>query len=226
MIGGVLLDVDGTLVASNDAHARSWLEAFEGIGISLRFDQVRRLIGKGGDKLLWELAGIGEDSLHGRVLRAHRLEIFRTRYAPDLDPAPGARELVLALRARGLSLVVASSASEEELDLLLTEGAVRDVLLDAVTASDVERSKPDPDVVQAAVARSGLSADELVLVGDTPYDVEAGRRSGVSVVGLTCGGWGARDLRGSAAIYRDPADLLAHLEESPICRFVPRRMSA
>src|SRR5262245_27434891 len=165
MIRGALLDVDGTLLDSNDAHARSWIEAFEGAGISLRFDQVRRLIGKGGDKLLWELAGTDEDSVAGQVLRAHRLEIFRTRYAPDLAPTRGARMLVEALRARDLSLVVASSASGEELDLLLTEAGVRDLLSSAITASDVERSKPDPDVVQAAVARARMPAQDLVLIG-------------------------------------------------------------
>jgi HAD superfamily hydrolase (TIGR01509 family) len=210
MIAGALLDVDGTLLDSNDAHARSWVEAFEGVGISLRFDHVRRLIGKGGDKLLWELAGIDQDSLAGQILRAHRLEIFRTRYAPDLAPTRGARGLVAALRARGLRLVVASSASRKELDLLLTEAGVRDLLAQAVTSSE------GPDVVRAAIAKSGLRSDELVLIGDTPYDVEAGRRAGVMVIALLCGGWNPRALRGSAAIYRDPADLLAHLEESPI----------
>jgi HAD superfamily hydrolase (TIGR01509 family) len=223
MMRGVLLDVDGTLLDSNDAHARSWIEAFEGVGISLRFDQVRRLIGKGGDKLLWELADIEEDSVAGQVLCAHRLDIFRTRYAPELAPTPGARVLLEALRARDLALVVASSASGEELDLLLREAGVRDLLCSAMTASDVERNKPDPDVVRAAIARAGLPPSELVFVGDTPYDVEAGLRAGVQVVGLTCGGWARGDLRGAVAIYRDPADLYARLDESPICARTRRR---
>jgi HAD superfamily hydrolase (TIGR01509 family) len=217
MIAGALLDVDGTLLDSNDAYARSWVEAFEGVGVSLRFDQVRRLIGKGGDKLLWELAGIDQSGAAGRVLCAHRFEIFRARYAPDLAPTRGARELVLELRARGMPLMVFSSASREELDLLLTEAGVRDLLEAAVTTSGgIERSKPDPDVVEMAMARIGLRADELVLIGDTPYDVEAGTRAGIAVIALTCGGWDARALGGAAAIYQDPADLVAHIDESPL----------
>jgi phosphoglycolate phosphatase-like HAD superfamily hydrolase len=198
MIAGALLD-------SNLAHARSWVEAFEGVGISLRIDQVRRRLGIGGEELLWDLAGLRPDSPAGQVIRAHRLEIFRARYAPELAPTPGARELVASLRARRLVLVVLSSASREEADLVLTEAGVGDLLPATRTASP-----------EAAVVSADLRPDELVLVGDTPYDVGVGARAGIPVIALTCGGWDPRALRGARAIYRDPADLLLHLEESPL----------
>lgn len=213
---GVLLDVDGTLVESNDAHARSWVEALEGVGVSLPVEQVRRLIGKGGDKLVWELAGIDADSPQGQAIRRRRLEIFRTFYVPMLAPTPGARELVLALRYRGFTLVVATSASREELEMLLIAAGVRDLLDEWVTESDVDRSKPDPDVLHAAIERTRLPPAEVVFIGDTPYDVEAGQRAGVDVIALRCGGWDDDALRGAIAIYDDPADLLAHLDESPL----------
>jgi HAD superfamily hydrolase (TIGR01509 family) len=123
---------------------------------------------------------------------------------------------VVALRDRGLDLGVATSAKPDELRALLKIADAEFLAEKAVSADEVKESKPDPDVVDAAVDRIGLAPDEVVLVGDTPYDVEASLRAGITVVALRCGGWNDPELAGAAAVHDNPADLLAHLAESPI----------
>lgn len=178
---------------------------------------MRPLIGMGGDKLIPTVApdlSSGE-GLGKRVAAAHD-RIFLDRYAPRLQPAPGARELVERLHAVGLKTGVASSAKRDELAALLKAARVDDLLREATTSSDAKESKPDPDVVGAALKRIGLRADECRMIGDTPYDVEAGARAGVPVIGARCGGWTDVALRGAVATYDDPADLAAHLADSPL----------
>jgi HAD superfamily hydrolase (TIGR01509 family) len=209
----VLFDIDGTLVDSNDAHARAWVEAFAEAGIQVDFAHVRRCIGMGGDKLMPEVSGIREDSSRGESISRRRGEIFRERHLPHLQPFRDARELVAACKARGATCVAASSASKEDLRALL-EIVGADSLLDAATSSDdAEESKPDPDIVQAALKKAGVRAGEALMIGDTPYDLEAAARAGVAVVAVRCGGWGDEDLRGAKAIYDGPWDLLARLDE-------------
>ena len=211
---GVLLDVDGTLVDSNDAHAAAWVKALEEIGHRADFAAVRRLIGKGGDKLLSEAAGIDADSATGRAVSDRRREIFQKEFLPSLRPFPKARDLLVRMKAEGLRLAVASSSKKDELGALLRVCGA-DGLVDGSTSSDdADRSKPDPDIVQAALEQIRLPAGQVLLLGDTPYDVEAGRRAGVSVVALRCGGWGDADLAAAVAVYDNPAALLAQFEAS------------
>lgn len=214
---GVILDVDGTLVLSNDAHAHAWVEAFREFARDVPYARVRPLIGMGSDKLIPTVApdlSSGE-GLGKRIAAAHD-RIFQDRYAPHLQPAPGTRELVERLHAVGLKTVVASSAKRDELAALLKAARVDDLLRETTSASDTKESKPDPDVVSAALKKIGLRADECRMIGDTPYDVEAGGRAGVAVIAVRCGGWTDAGLRGAVAIYDDPADLTAHLAESPL----------
>lgn len=215
---GVLLDIDGTLIDSNDAHARAWVAALAEHDIHVDRAEARRLIGMGGDKLLPLLAGLEMGSPVGSAISARRGEIFVERYLPGVQAFPETRELLVRMRDAGLTLVVASSAKANELGLLLSIGGVKDLLKAATTSDDVARSKPDPDVVVEAVRRSGHDAGELVMLGDTPYDVEAARRAGVAIVAVRCGGWDDAALRGAAAIYDGPADLLARFDSSPFAR--------
>ena len=210
----VLLDVDGTLVDSNDAHARAWVEAFAEHGITVAFDHVRRSIGMGGDKLMPEVAGIEESSDLGEKIGARRGEIFATRYLPHLQPFPQVRELLERLTADGFVLVVASSAKEDELDPLLERAGVADLITRTTSSDDAENSKPDPDIVVAAVKKAGCPKDRTIMIGDTPYDVAAARRAGIDIVGLECGGWTGASLAGALAVYRDAAELLARYERS------------
>ena len=215
-IRGIILDIDGTLVDSNDAHARAWVEAFAEFDIHITFDQVRWLIGMGGDKLMPKVSGVSEDTPKGQAISRRRGEIFKTRYLPHLRAFPQTRALLERMRGDGLELVVASSAKEEELKPLLKIAGAADLIEEETSSDDAENSKPDPDIVQAALDGASFSADEAVMLGDTPYDIEAAAKAGVPVIALRCGGWDDPRLTGAIAIYDGPADLLAHYDESPI----------
>jgi HAD superfamily hydrolase (TIGR01509 family) len=215
----VLLDVDGTLVDSNDAHAHAWVEALAESGGRVDFLRVRPLVGMGSDKLLPALIGVAADSAEGEQIVERRGEIFRTNYLPHLRPTRGAQQLLEWLRDDGLQLVVATSAQPDELDgLLQVAGATR--LIDGASSSaDADRSKPDPDIVHAALVKADCQPDEAIFIGDTPYDIAAGNRSGVAVIALRCGGWWTdRSFQGAAAVYDDPADLVEHYLLSPFKR--------
>ena len=212
---GVLLDVDGTLLLSNQAHAEAFAIAFREAGHDIPAERVRPLIGMGSDKLIPQLTGLDEESPEGQAIGERKKAAFAT-LLPEVKPAPGARALLERLRDRGLVLVVATSAGSDELDPLLDRAGVRDLIDERTSSSDVEHSKPDPDIVAAAVQRSGHPAGALVMLGDTPYDVEAARRAGVALVAVRCGGWDDADLAGAAAVYDDPAHLLRELDRSPL----------
>lgn len=215
---GVLLDIDGTLVQSNDAHARTWVQALAEDGIDVPFERVRRLIGMGGDKLLAEAANLRADSVQGkRISRRHR-ELFLEDHLPHLRPCPGARELLEEMKSRGLRLAVATSAEADELRGLLKICGADDLAEEKTSSDEVEDTKPAPDTVQVALGKIGLPAGEVLMLGDTPYDVESAGRAGVGVIAVRCGGWGDTDLKGAVAIYDDPADLLRHYGESPLAR--------
>jgi HAD superfamily hydrolase (TIGR01509 family) len=210
----VIFDVDGTLIDSNDAHARAWLQAFAEHGITVAYEPVRRAIGMGGDKLMPVVAGIEEDSPQGKTISEHRKKIFKEIWLPRLQPFAGARELVERLSRDGFVLAIASSASEEELHPLLEAARVADLIPTRTSSDDADRSKPDPDIVTAAIKRAGCPKDTTVMIGDTPYDVEAALRAGIQIIAVTCGGWRREDLKGAVAVYADPADLLEKYQSS------------
>jgi HAD superfamily hydrolase (TIGR01509 family) len=215
---GVVLDVDGTLVDSNDAHARSWVDVFTMYGYSVSFEQIRSLIGKGGDKLLPEAIGVEKESAEGKKLSKERSALFRETYLPALKPTRGARELLVRMREERLTLVVASSANEDELCALLRLVDAEDLVKDTTSSDDAKRSKPDPDIVQVALQRLGCAPQQAVMLGDTPYDIEAAQRANLRIVAFRCGGWDDRALAGALAVYDDPADLLARYDDSPLAR--------
>ena len=216
MLKAVLFDVDGTLVDSNDAHADAWVNAFREHGVNVDWLKVRRSIGMGGDKLMPAVSGISEASPQGEAIAKERGKIFKRDFLPRIKPFRNASRLVATIKDRGLIAVAASSAAKDELTPLL-KIAGADWLMDAKTSSDdAEESKPEPDIILAALKRAGASADEAIMIGDTPFDVEAARRAGVKVIGFRSGGWGDGDLDGAIAIYDGPWDLLARLDESPL----------
>jgi HAD superfamily hydrolase (TIGR01509 family) len=217
-IRAAILDVDGTLIDSNDAHAAAWVDVCREFGHEAEFPHVRRLIGMGGDKVLPELTGVEEDTDEGKKINERRGEIFRERYLDTLQPFPDARALLQRMKASGLALIVASSASKEDLGSLLKRAGVQDLIKEKTSSSDAKESKPDPDIVEAALKSAGVEPHEAVMLGDTPYDVEASRRAGVACVAVRCGGWGDADLGNAVAIYDDPADLLRRFDDSPFVR--------
>jgi HAD superfamily hydrolase (TIGR01509 family) len=217
-IKAVLFDVDGTLVDSNDAHAQAWVKAFSENGVAVDPAHVRRCIGMGGDKLMPEVSGLAEDSAKGSAIAKRRGEIFKQEFLPKLNAFRDSDRLVAAVKQRGLTAVAASSAQEDELKALL-KIAGADSLMDAATSSDdAEESKPEPDIIEAALERAKASPAEAVMVGDTPYDIEAATRAGVATIAFRSGGWSDADLDGAIAIYDGPRDLLARLDDSPLSR--------
>jgi HAD superfamily hydrolase (TIGR01509 family) len=219
-VEAVLLDIDGTLLDSNDAHAQSWSDALREGGHDIGSETVRPLIGMGADKLLPTLIGVDAESAEGKALIERRKTVFEKEYLPSIRPFPKARELLERMRADGLRLVVATSASDAELRGLLEALGATWVIDEATTSSDADRSKPDPDIVRVAVDKAGVGPERCVMLGDTSYDVEAASRSRVRVVAVRCGGSGDAELRGAAEIHDDPAALLSRYDESLIGRGV------
>jgi HAD superfamily hydrolase (TIGR01509 family) len=213
---GVVLDVDGTLLDSNDAHALAWCAALAQFGFRVDAARIRRLVGMGGDKLLPAVAGIDSRTPLGRDVSRKRREIFHDHWLPRVNPFPGARKLLLALRRRGQRLVVATSAERSDLDGLLERADVEDLIDACATSADAGRSKPDPDIVKVAMQRACVPEDSIVMIGDTPYDVRAGTAAGIPVIGFECGGWSAAGLRGSLRVFAGPGELATVLDLYPL----------
>lgn len=215
----VILDIDGTLVISNDAHALAWVEAFASYGYEVSFEKVRPLIGMGGDKVIPQMvSGLNNKDGDGKAISQKRKELIINKFAATLSAANGSRELLLRMQQEGLKLVIATSATDEELSPLLTAAGVDDLLDEATTSSDAKNSKPAPDIVEAALSKINMKASEAVMIADTPYDIESANKAGVGVIAVRCGGFDDRQLKGAIAIYNDPADLLANYNDSPLAK--------
>ncbi|MEG4115067.1 MULTISPECIES: HAD family hydrolase [unclassified Microcoleus] len=211
----VILDIDGTLTLSNDAHAQAWVESFAAYGYEVPFEKVRPLIGMGGDKVIPKMVSeLSDEAGDGKKIAQRRKELIINRFAPELSPTPGSRDLLLKMQQEGLRLIIATSATTEELSGLLKAAQVDDLLDQATTSSDAEASKPEPDIVEAALSKLQMEASQTVMLADTPYDIEAAGKCGVPVIAFRCGGFDDASLANAAAIYDHPADLLAHYDDS------------
>jgi len=214
---GAILDVDGTLVLSNDAHAQAWVEAFAASGYEITFEQVRPLIGMGGDQIIpMVVPGLTNQEGEGKAISERRKELILNKFGPSLQSALGSQALVQRMQAEGLKLVIASSATAQELSLLLKIAAVEDLISEVTAAGDAEASKPAPDVVEAALKKLQMAPAQALMLGDSPYDIEAAAQAGVGVIALRCGGFSDQQLADAIAIYDHPADLLAQYEHSPL----------
>jgi HAD superfamily hydrolase (TIGR01509 family) len=219
---GVLFDVDGTLVDTNYLHAVCWWEALRQAGYVIPMARIHRGIGMGSDKLLEDLLGRApEPALHDALAAGHTA-LYLT-YVGRLEPLPGARDLLATCAERGMLVVLASSASKSELGVLRRALDADDYVDGATSASDVDDSKPSPDILQAAVAAADLDLAEVVFVGDSVWDVHAAKKLGIECIGLTCGGTAEAELSeaGAQQIFEDPADLLDHFDSSLLAERSP-----
>jgi HAD superfamily hydrolase (TIGR01509 family) len=208
-VSAVIFDVDGTLIDSNGAHADSWAQALSEHGLARDATQIRPLIGMGSDKL-FPMVGLEEASSQARAVAQRKKALFAQRL-PRLQPTRGARALLMYLRQQHKEVAIATSAGDDEMDALLQQAGIGELIPRRTSSDDAERSKPDPDILLAALRRTGSSPDRTVMIGDTPYDLEAGRRAGVRVMAVRCGGhWSDAHLEGAVAIFDDPAELLAY----------------
>ncbi|RLP98636.1 HAD family hydrolase [Micromonospora sp. CV4] len=216
---GVLFDVDGTLVDTTYLHTVSWWEALRQSDQPVPMATVHRSIGMGSDKLLDHLLGPERDRDADAKLRdAH--DTLYGEYWERLTPLPGAAALLRACAERGLRVVLATSASEQEVGALRHALDADDVIETVTSSADAQQSKPAPDILVAALDQSGLAAERVVFVGDSVWDVAAAGKLDIPCVGLTCGGTSRGELAGAGAVavYDDPAGLLATLDESPVTR--------
>jgi HAD superfamily hydrolase (TIGR01549 family) len=211
----IIFDVDGTLIDSVDFHAKSWADAFEEFGCDVPFERVRRQIGKGGDKLLPVFLKKAQIKQFGAELESFRGDHFKRKYLPLLRPFAGVRGLFERLIGDGIQLALASSAKPDELEVYKQIAEISD-LLDAVTSSDdAEESKPAPDIVRAALNKlGGVRKDDVLMIGDTPYDAQAAVKAGLRCVGVLCGGFASSSLTrgGCSAIYRSPSNILVNYD--------------
>jgi HAD superfamily hydrolase (TIGR01549 family) len=208
MTDAILFDIDGTLVDSTYHHAIAWQRAFDRCDVTVPLWRIHRTVGMGGDKLVAEVAGKDVEERHGDALRSAWREEY-VELKAEVDPLPGAAELVGRLSARGYRVALASSGdpefSREAVDLL---GIGDDIEL-LTTSEDAEESKPEPDLIGVTLDRLGR-VDRAVLVGDTPYDVESAARAGLPCIGLRSGGYGTAELTeaGAVLVVDTPEDLL------------------
>jgi HAD superfamily hydrolase (TIGR01509 family) len=207
-----LFDVDGTLVDTNYLNAVTWWEAFSQAGHYVPMARVHRAIGMGSDQMLDKLLPDGRDTGADADIRAAHSALYAV-YWSRLRPLPGAVELLRACKRRGLAVVLASSAEEREFTVLRSVLDAEDAIDAATFSGDVESSKPAPDLVEAALGKAGVPAEEAVFIGDTVWDVHACQQAGVACIGVLSGGFSAGELTsaGAAETYQDAAELLAAL---------------
>jgi HAD superfamily hydrolase (TIGR01509 family) len=218
-VDAVIFDVDGTLIDSVNLHAMAWSDAFHDFGHWVPPDKVRSHIGKGGDQLLPVFLTQREIDKYGQRLETHRGVILKQRYLCKMTPFPDVRRLLERLRSDRIQIALASSAKEDELATYKKIANIEDLIDVQTSSDDAERSKPFPDIFRAALGRlGGPKPQRAIAVGDTPYDAEAAGKTGLTTIGMLCGGWTEDDLRaaGCIAIYKDPADLLTHYKTSPL----------
>jgi HAD superfamily hydrolase (TIGR01549 family) len=219
MLKAIIFDIDGTLVDSVDLHARAWQEAFRKFGHEVEFEKVRHQIGKGGDQLMPVFLSATELERSGEELEKYRGELFKRDYLPQVRAFPQVRELFECILRDGKRIALASSAKKDELKTYKEIARITDLIEEETSADDADKSKPHPDIFEAALAALGdVRNDEAIVIGDTPYDAEAAGKIKLRTIGVLCGGFPEAELRaaGCTHIYRDPADLLARYAQSPL----------
>lgn len=213
----ILFDIDGTLVDSNDYHVLAWDRAFREAGHDFNRRTLHDQVGKGSDNYVPSLLpGVSDDEAE-RLGDAHG-RIYKQDYLPAARPFPGARELLRRCKDEGMKVALASSASGPELQHYLTLLDCKDVIDGYTSADDVGCSKPCPDIFEAAREKLGVPASEALVIGDTPYDIQAACRAGMQAIAVRSGGFSDPALQGPIAIYDDVAALLARFDASPLSR--------
>ena len=220
MIKAILCDIDGTLVQSNWLHAEAWQVALGAIGVHVELEVVRRQIGKGGDELIpvfvpwWKAKHVKEP------MEALRKHVFEHDYLPRVQPIPRVRDFMLRLREAGIRLSLASSAAAKDLETYKKIAKIDDLIEEESSKDDAKKSKPHPDIFEATLKRLGLKPEEVLALGDTPWDAEAAGKAGIWTIGVETGGWARQELldAGCIEVYKDVGELLDRFEESPLVR--------
>ena len=226
-IKAVIFDIDGTLVDTVDFHAQSWDRTFQHFGHQIPYEQIRAQIGKGSDKLMPVFFSLeelnesddGQSSTFGERMRDYRRELYKREYHSRTKAFPQVRELFKRIKAEGKRVALASSATKDDVATYKQIMDVEDLIDAATTTSEVESSKPEPDVFFVTLDKlGGIAPNNVIVVGDTPYDAEAAGKALLRTIGVLSGGFSEENLRqaGCIAIYQNIADLLAHYDESAL----------
>jgi HAD superfamily hydrolase (TIGR01549 family) len=217
-VNALIFDIDGTLIDSVDLHARAWQESLRHFGFTVSFQVVRDQIGKGGDELLPTFLTEEEITKLGDELKNWRGEHFKKNYLHEVVPFKGAHELLVRVKDSGRKLAAGSSAHKDELDVYIGLLKAKE-LFDVVTSSDdADRAKPHPDIFEAALKKLGELPQNVMVVGDSPYDSEAASKAKIAAIGFLCGGF-PRDWllqSGVTEIYEGPEDLLQRFDDSVV----------
>ena len=210
-----ILDIDGTLVDTNYQHAVAWYRAFKAYDVIVPVWRIHRHVGMGGDQLVAALTDEATEEKLGDDIRAAEKKL-KAELIDEVAPMEGAADLVADLKQRGHSVVLASSAKEEEVGHYLDLLGVRDTVDGWTTSADVEATKPEPDLVAAAVEKAG--GGPAVMVGDSIWDCEAATRAGLPTIGVLTGGFARSELedRGAAAVFESVEELRKNLDDTPL----------
>jgi HAD superfamily hydrolase (TIGR01509 family) len=216
-VGVAILDIDGTLVDTNYQHALAWYRAFQNCEIVLPVWRVHRHIGMGGDQLVEALTDARTEREHGDDIRAAE-RAFYMRMIDEVQPLEGARELIEDLRRRRHTVLLASSAHPDEVDRYLDLLKARELADGWTSAADVQRTKPEPDLVEVALERASVRAQDAVMIGDSPWDVQAASRADVPTLAVMTGGFSKEELlsAGAAAVFESVATLCRELDETAL----------
>jgi HAD superfamily hydrolase (TIGR01509 family) len=208
----VLLDIDGTLVDSNDKHADCWVEAFAHFGKQVPWQEVRVQVGKGGDLLVPDTLSAREMRAFGEELGKYRGELWKRNYMESVRPFPGAVDAIRALHERGLKLALASSSNPDEVEYYVELLGVGPLLEGTTSKGDAEVSKPSPEIFEAALERVKTDATRALAVGDTPYDILAAHRVPVAIAAVLCGGFPQETLAKAEFLFDDLPSLTKELD--------------
>ena len=208
----ILLDIDGTLVDSNDKHTDCWVEAFAHFGKDVAWDFVRQQIGKGGDLLVPDTLNAREMRKFGEKIKKYRGELWMKKYIDSVEPFPGIKDALKELHGRGLKLAFASSSNENEVEYYVSLLEAEKLLEGSTSKGDAQFSKPSPEIFQAALERVGTRQEHTLVAGDTPYDVLASHRAGLAIAALLCGGFAREELSKAEFLFAGIPSMVKELD--------------
>jgi HAD superfamily hydrolase (TIGR01509 family) len=223
MVEAVLSDIDGTLVESNWLHAAAWKDAFAVIDIPLDIETLRRQIGKGGDQLIPVFVPWWKCPMVEEPLKTYRSFVFHQDYFSQVEPFPKVRDLFLRLKHSGIRIALASSSDKKDLATYQKIANISDLVDESTSADDTDRSKPHPDIFSATLKKLHAKPNNVLALGDTPYDAESAGKAGIRTIGVTTGGWSRQELleAGCIEVYQDVAELLERFDQSALMHYGP-----